>query len=157
MGKSMVFAMASVVFLFAGCDQIGEQTSQAIEQRVQQETGKWVEKAIDSSGRILRSFETPKGEKKPKLMGDESVQAAGITPTLLNLQEAPVRVASVYCTFNRSLDRPLEARFLNHAGAEIGRVKVNLSATAGGGRFIDFPIDSRIPISEIAVTSLRVP
>jgi hypothetical protein len=159
MDKSMFFVMACCPFLMVGCDQIGEQAGKSIEQRVQQETNKLIDKALGSADKVRGSAEKalngPDIAGKPKVIAE--VSAAGITPTLLNIQEKPTPVVSVYCTFDRTMDGPLEARFLNSEGAEIGRAKAKVRAKVGEGQFVEFPIDPRTPITDIAKTTLRVP
>jgi hypothetical protein len=159
MEKSMFFVLVCSSFLIVGCDQIGEQAGKSIEQRVQQEANKLIDKALGSADKVLGSADKvlngsdTKG--KAKVVAEAS--AAGITPTLVNYQEKPARVASVYCTFDQTMDGIMEARFLNVDGAEIGRAKTKVRAKVGAGQFVDFPIDPRIPITDIATTSLRLP
>jgi hypothetical protein len=153
MQKTLFPVMICLPFLFSGCDQIGEQTTKAIEQRVQQETGKLIDKALGTADKVLKDTEAG----KPSVEADASLAAAGVTPTLMNIQEKPARVASVYCTFERPLDGSLEARFLNSAGAEIGRAREKVRAKAGDGRYVDFQLDPRTPVPDIATTRLLVP
>ena len=152
MDKSMFFVMVCSSGLVVGCDQIGEQAGKSIEQRVQQETRKLLDQALGSADQVLSGADTKRSAKAVV-----EISAAGITPTLLNVQEKPRRIASIYCTFDRTLEGPLEARFLNSDGAEIGRAKAHVRAKAGEGQFVDFPIDLRTPLSDIATTSLGVP
>lgn len=157
MEKSMCFTLVCSSFLILGCDQLGEQASKSIEQRVQQETSKLIDKALGSADKVLGAADKALNGSDTKVKVVAETSAAGITPTLVNFQEKPARIGSVYCTFNQTMDGPLEARFLNTEGAEIGRGKAKVRAKAGEGQFIDFPIDPRTPIADIAITSLRVP
>ena len=107
--------LAILAILATGCDQIGEQASKAVEQRVQQETGNLVEKAIGAVDKTLDGVgsKLTKGGTKPRLAADSSLQLAGITPTSLTVQESPGRIVSIYCTFEKASDATLEVRFLN--------------------------------------------
>jgi len=151
--------LAIPVFLATGCDQIGAQASKAVEQRVQQETGDLMEKAIGSIDKTISSVgsQLSKNGSKLQVVSDGSLQPAGVSPTSVAIREAPERMAAVYCTFEKALDSTLEARFLNAAGAEIGRVQQRVTAKAGAGQFIEFSIDPRTNIQEIVMVRVRKP
>ena len=153
MQKTLLHILVCFSFLIGGCDQLGEQTSKAIEQRVQQGTGRLMDKVLDTADKVLNGTEPG----KPSVVADASLAAAGVTPTLVNIQGKPTRIASVYCTFERPLNGSLEARFLNSAGTEIGRVREKVKANAGDGRYVDFQLDPRTPLPDIATTRLLVP
>jgi hypothetical protein len=153
MGKTLFPVMIFFPFLISGCDQVAEQAAKAIEQRVQQETGKLIDKALGTADKVLKDTEAG----KPSVEADASLAAAGVMPTLVNIQEKPARIASVYCTFERPLDGSLEARFLSRAGTELGRAREKVKAKAGDGRYVDFQLDPRTPVLDIATTRLLVP
>ncbi len=158
MDKSTTFILACLAILSTGCDQIGEQASKAVEQRVQKETDKIVDKAIGSVDKALDSVGSniPKDGVKPKITTENSFQAAGITASSLTINESANRAASVYCTFEKEVDSSLEARFLNKNGLEIGRARQRISVKAGAGQFVEFPIDPRTSIGEILTVSVGV-
>lgn len=151
--------LAVLAFLATGCDQIGEQTSKAIEARVQKETGDLLEKTMGSVDKTISSVGSrlAKNGSKPKVVAHDSLLASGISPTSLTISETPGRMAAVYCTLEKPLDSILEARFLDMTGAEIGRVQQRVTAKAGAGLFIEFPIDSRTNIQDILTVSVRKP
>ncbi len=125
----------------------------------QQETDKLVKKAIDSVDKTLDSASAlaTKKDGKPKIVADASLQSAGVSATSLTIREASPRAASIYLTFEKALDSRLEAKFMSETGAEIGRAQQRVLATAGEGRFVDFPIDTRTSIGEIRTISVRKP
>ena len=155
--RASLATLAILAFLATGCDQIGEQAGKAVEQRVQQEAGSLMDKAIGSVDKTLVGVgsQLTKGGIKPRLVADPSLQVEGITPTSLTIQESPGRVISIYCTFEKASDSMLEVRFLNKSGAEIGRAQRQVSAKAGAGQFTEFPIDPRADIREIVTVSVR--
>lgn len=157
MDKFALYLMACLAILGTGCDQIGAQASKAVEQRVQQETDSLMEKAMGSVDQTIKSVGTHLGKNgsAPKVVAHGSLLATGISPTSLTLTEAPVRVASVYCTFERPFDSMLEVRFMNSTGAEIGRAQQRVAAKAGAGQFIEFPIDSRTNLKDILTITIR--
>lgn len=157
MDKFALYPMACLAILATGCDQIGAQASKAVEQRVQQETDSLMEKAMGSVDQTIKSVGTQlgKGGSAPRVVAHGSLLAAGISPTSLTLTETPARGASVYCTFEKPFDSMLEVRFMNSTGTEIGRAQQQVSAKAGGGQFIEFPIDSRTNLKDILTITLR--
>lgn len=158
MDRSTTFIMACLALFSTGCDQIGEQASKAVEQRVQNETDKLVDKAIGTVDKALDSVgpNTPKDGTKPKIITENSLQAAGISASSLTINESTNRVASVYCTFEKELDSSIEARFLTKTGSEIGRARQRIVVKAGAGQFVEFPIDPRTNINEILTVSVGV-
>lgn len=156
MDKSTTFILCCLAILSTGCDQLGEQASKAVEQRVQKETDKIVDKAIGSVDKAVESITSGKEStgRKPNLIQDASLEAAGAAITSLSINESPNRTMHVYFTFEKNIDSAIEVKFINKAGFEIGRSQQRVSVKAGAGHFFDFTIDPRTNISEIV--SVRV-
>lgn len=159
MDRFRTLLMAFLAVLATGCDQIGEQATKAVEQRVQKETEKLVNKAIGSVEKTLDPAGAGllKEENKPKVVAEGSLQVAGVAVTGLTITESPSRAAAVYCTFEKGMNSALEARFLSKAGAEIGRAQQRVSAKPGSGQFVEFEIDPRTSVQEILTVSIRKP
>lgn len=157
MDTSKFLLLNGLAILTTGCDQIGAQASKAVEQRVQQETGNLVEKAIGSVEKTITSVgsQLTKNGTKPKIVPHDSILAAGISPTSLTLTESPERVAAIYCTFEKPFDSMLEVRFQDRTGTEIGRAQRRVVAKAGAGQFIEFPIDPRTNLKDILTINIR--
>lgn len=149
--------LAGAALFLAGCDQVGEQASRAVEQRVQQEANKLVDKALGSVDQTLDAVtrRKPSDPKAPALSGDPSLQAAGMAPTQLHLKAAPEPCVSVYFTFEKAGESTLEARYRNRAGEEIGRSRQKVRVEAGDGRFVAFAVDPRTRVEDIHAVSVR--
>ena len=154
MEKATRLLITALALMTIGCDQLGEQATKAIESRLQQETDKMVDKAINAVDKTVGSVESKRSKdaSKPNLIADESLLLAGVSPT--NSAFAGQSIA-IYCTFEKTLEASLEARFLNEAGAEIGRSQQGVNVKTGAGRFIEFAVDPRIHINEIRTIRLR--
>lgn len=149
--------LACAALLLAGCDQVGEQASKAVEQRVQQEANKLVDKALGSVDQTLDAVtrRKPSDPKAPVLSGDPSLQAAGMVPTQLHVKAAPEPRVSVYLTFEKAGESTLEARYRNRAGEEIGRNRQKVRVEAGDGRFVEFAVDPRLRTEDIQSVAIR--
>lgn len=158
MRTPVCIALAFLTLFYPACDQIGGQASRTVEQRVQQEANKLMDKALGSADKVIDTLGGNSDEKqqglKPTITTDGSLQVHGLAPTTATLQPS---AASVYCTAERIFEGRLEARFLDKAGVEIGRSQQQMSAPAGSAQFVEFKLDPRTPVADITTINMRVP
>lgn len=149
--------MPVVALLSLGCDQAADQASRAVEQRVQEETNKLVDKALGSVDKALQSAGNivAKDGKGITLVPDAGLKAAGLAATTVQVKAAPEPKASVYMTFERAGQHTLEVRYRNAAGEEIGRSRQKVQAREGDGLFVEFPIDPRTPVADIRSVAVK--